>query len=99
MFPNPRVDKAVLTPSHQICTPCQNILKRLVFIMLFGIYSNFFIVLSIRQKTCRSNGFCFFTGQNVCARKLVSEVFRALEHSEYIFGISGILYCCLLKMI
>ena len=48
MFPNPRVDKAVLTPSHQICTPCQNILKRLVFIMLFGIYSNFFIVLPIR---------------------------------------------------
>ena len=34
----------------------------------FGIHCNFFIVLPIRLKTCRSNDFLFFTRQNVRAR-------------------------------
>ena len=40
---------------------------------------NFFIVLPIRLKTCRFNGFFFFTCQDVRARKIVpsSEVLLA----------------------
>ena len=40
---------------------------------------NFFTVLSIRLKTCRANGFFFFTRQNVRIQKIwrVSEVLRA----------------------
>ena len=33
--------------------------------LVFRIQCTFFIVLLIPQKTCRSNGFFFFTGQNV----------------------------------
>ena len=46
--------------------------------IVFGIHCNFFIVLPTRLKTCRSNGFLFFTRQNVRARKVgrVSEVLR-----------------------
>ena len=45
--------------------------------VVFGIYCNFFNVLPIRQKTCRSND--FFTRQNVHARKIgpISEVVLA----------------------
>ena len=50
--------------------------------MVFGIYSNFLIVLSIRLKTCRSNVFFLFTGQNVRSRKIgrVSEVLLTQAH-------------------
>ena len=43
----------------------------------FGIHCTFFIVLHIRQKSCKSN--IFFTRQKVHARKIehVSEVLRA----------------------
>ena len=46
---------------------------------VFGIDCDFFIVLPIRLKTCRFNGFFCFTGQNVRVRKIgcISEVFRA----------------------
>ena len=42
------------------------------------IHSNFLIVLPIRLKTCRLNGFLFFTRQNVRTQKIVriSEVLR-----------------------
>ena len=45
--------------------------------IVFGIDCNFFIVLSIRLKNCRSN--VFFTRQNVYAGQIarVSEVLRA----------------------
>ena len=51
--------------------------------VVFGIHSNFLLVLPIRLKPCRSNGFLFFTRQNVRARKIgcVSEVLRARERS------------------
>ena len=41
-----------------------------------GIHYNFFINLLIRRKICRFNGFLFFAGQNMRARKIghVSEV-------------------------
>ena len=44
-----------------------------------GIHCNLSLFLLIRPKTCRSNGFLRFTGQNVRARKIgrVSEVLRA----------------------
>ena len=38
--------------------------------IVFEIRSNFFIVLAIRLKTRRSNGFFFFTRQNMHARKI-----------------------------
>ena len=50
---------------HQICKLYQN---RLVFMKVFRTNCNFFIVLPIRLKTCRSNGFFFFTKQNLRAR-------------------------------
>ena len=45
----------------------------------FGTHCNFFIALSIRLKTYRSNDFLFFARQNVRARKIgrVSGVLRA----------------------
>ena len=48
--------------------------------IVLGTHCNFFIVFPIRLKNCRSNGFFFFTRQNVRARKIgcVSDVFRAL---------------------
>ena len=51
--------------------------------VVFGIHSNFLLVLPIRLKPCRSNGALFFTRQNVRARKIggVSEVLRARESS------------------
>ena len=39
-------------------------------VKVFGSYCNFFIVLPIRLKTCRSNVFFFFTRQNVPARNI-----------------------------
>ena len=45
---------------HQICKHYQNITGRLVFMIMFGIHCNVFIVLPIRLKTCRTNGFLFF---------------------------------------
>ena len=47
--------------------------------IVFGIQYNFFIVLPIPMKTCRSNVFFFFAKPNVHARKIkrVSEVLRA----------------------
>ena len=54
--------------------------------VVFGIHSNFLLVLPIRLKPCRSNGFLFFTRQNMRARKIgrVSEVLRARERSTVI---------------
>ena len=45
---------------------------------VFGMHCNFSLFLPIRLKTCRSNGFLRFTGQNVRTRKIgrVSEVLR-----------------------
>ena len=62
---------------HQICKHYQNITCRLVFMIVFGIHCNFFIVSPIQLKICRSN--IFFTRQEVVARKIgrVSEVLRA----------------------
>ena len=47
--------------------------------IIFGIHCNFFIVLTIRLKTCIYNGFPSFTKQNVHARKIgrVLEALRA----------------------
>ena len=47
--------------------------------IVFRIHCNFFIVLPIRLKACRSNGFFFFKRQNVHARKIgrMSEALRA----------------------
>ena len=48
--------------------------------IVFGIHCNFFIVLPIRLKPCRSNGFLCFTMQNVRARKLsTSQRFSELD--------------------
>ena len=54
----------------------------LVFTITFIIHSHFFIVLLIWLKVCRSNGFFFFTKQNVRSRKIgcVSEVLHARTH-------------------
>ena len=50
-----------------------------MFMIVFGTYCNLYIVLSIRLKTCRSNGFFFFMSKNVHAQKIehVSEVLSA----------------------
>ena len=50
-----------------------------MFMIVFGIHCNIFIVLPIRLKTCRSNAFFFFIRRNVRARKIgrVSEILRA----------------------
>ena len=50
-----------------------------MFMIVFGIHCNFFIVLCIQLKTCRSNVFFFSTRQHVRAWKIwrVSEVLRA----------------------
>ena len=50
-----------------------------MFMIVFGNYYNFFIVLPIRLKTCRTDIFFSFLRQNVLARKIgrVSEVLRA----------------------
>ena len=47
--------------------------------IVFRVHCNFFIVLPIRLKACRSNGFFFFKRQNVHARKIgrMSEALRA----------------------
>ena len=45
--------------------------------IVFGIDCNSFIVVHIRLKTCRSNGFVFFIGQNVRKIGRVSEVQNA----------------------
>ena len=37
-----------------------------MLMIVFGIYCNFFIVLPIRLKTCRSNA--FFSFKAICAR-------------------------------
>ena len=52
-----------------------------MFLIVFGIHCNFFIVLPIKLKTCRSNGFLFFPKQYVCARKIgrISEVCRFVQ--------------------
>ena len=46
----------------------------------FGIHGNFFIVLPIQLKTCRSNVFFVFARRDVRARKIghVAEVLRLL---------------------
>ena len=64
---------------HQLCKLNRNITSALVFMAVFGIHCNFFIVLPIWLKACRSNDFLLFTRQNVRARKIghVSEVLRA----------------------
>ena len=81
MFPNPWVYKAVWR--HQICEFYQNVTGRLVFMIVFGIHCNFFILLPIWLKTYRSNVFLFFTRQNMRARKVgrVWEVLRVRAQS------------------
>ena len=54
MFPNPCIKQFWC---HQICKLYQN---RLLFVTVFETYCNFFTVLPIQLKTCRSNGFFFF---------------------------------------
>ena len=66
MFPNTRVDKAILTP---LIYKHQNITSTLVFILAFGIHCKFFIVLPIWLKIC----FLLFLQGSMC----VSEVLRA----------------------
>ena len=75
LFPTSWVEKQFWR--HQICKHYQNITCRLVFMIVFGIHCNFFIVSPIQLKICRSN--IFFTRQEVRARKIgrVSEVLRA----------------------
>ena len=50
--------------------------------IVLGIHCNFFTVFSIRLKTCRPNGFLFFTRQNVRSGKIgrVSVVLRSRAH-------------------
>ena len=64
---------------HQICKLYQNTTGRLVFMIVFGIQCNFFIVFPIQLKTCRSNGFLVFTNHNVHTWKIgrTSEVLHA----------------------
>ena len=54
----------------QLCKHYQNITSRLVFLIVFRIHYMIFKVFPVRLKTCRSNGFLFFTRQNVGARKI-----------------------------
>ena len=66
MFPNPRGHEPLLT--SPICQ-YQNITCGLVFTIMFRTHCNFFIVLPVRLKICRSND-AFFTRQNVRAQKI-----------------------------
>ena len=61
-----------------MCKYYQNITSRLVFMIVFGIYCNFLIVLPIRLETCKSNIFLLFTRQKLRAQRIghVSEVLR-----------------------
>ena len=67
MFPNPLVKQFW---HHQVCKLFQNITSTLAFRRVFGIHCNFFIVLTIWLKTCRSNVFFFLRRQNMRARKI-----------------------------
>ena len=58
MFPNHEKKKHFWR--YQICKFYQYITSRLVFMIVFGIPCNCFMVLSIRLKTCRSKGFFIF---------------------------------------
>ena len=70
MFPNPCIKQFWC---HQICKLYQN---RLLFVTVFETYCNFFTVLPIQLKTCRSNGFfCFFFF--FCKAKCAHPIFRA----------------------
>ena len=50
-----------------------------MFMIVFGIPCNFFIVLPIRLNSCRSNVFSFLASQNVRAQKIerISQVLFA----------------------
>ena len=59
--PQPMSRQSSLT--SLICKLYQNITTTLVFMIVLGIHCNFFTVLPIRLKTCRSNGFFFYKAQ------------------------------------
>ena len=61
--------------------------------IVFRIHCNFFIILSIRLRTCSSNGFLFFTRQIVRDRKIghVSELLRAQTRA---IGIGQFVQAC-----
>ena len=54
------VSQSMSTESSLICKLYQNITSKLVFVIVFEIDCNLFIVLPIRLKTCRSNNFFIF---------------------------------------
>ena len=55
---------------HRICKLHQSITSRLVFMIAFEIHCNFYIVLPIWLKTCRSNSFfCFLHSKNCAPKK------------------------------
>ena len=77
MFPNPLVKQFW---HHQACKLFQNITSTLVFRRVFGIHCNFFIVLTIWLKTCRSNVFFFFRRENMRAWKIKKKRFCVRAH-------------------
>ena len=63
--------------------PYQNITSRLMFITVFGILFNFFIVLPILLKTCRTDGLLLLQDK-MCApeKSSASQSFCALMASD-----------------
>ena len=54
---------------NQICKHYKNVIRTLVFMVLFGIFCNFFIALSIWLKICGSNCFLYLYKAKWARRK------------------------------
>ena len=73
---------------HQTCKFYKNITNSLVFMMVFRIDGNFFIVLPIRLETCRLNRFFFFTTWSVRTfYRKVSQMFCGPERARSASGV------------
>ena len=59
--------------------------------IVFGIHCNFFTVLPIQLKTCRSNAFFFFARQNVRAQK-IGLVLKVLHAQARLICIEGAIF-------